>query len=75
MELGDIANNAADTSDDVPNQIEIQFNAILTLNNATQYGESYDISTAVTHGTNDDVWAGTTSFTPQDDRADWVSDA
>eukprot|EP00057_Strongylocentrotus_purpuratus_P002399 XP_003724445.1 PREDICTED: uncharacterized protein LOC100893260 [Strongylocentrotus purpuratus] len=72
MKLGDITNNADDEDDDEANQIEIQFKAILTVNDATQYGVEYDLSAAVTCGSSDDIWAGTTAFTPVDDRADWA---
>ncbi|XP_063953858.1 uncharacterized protein LOC129256638 [Lytechinus pictus] len=72
MNLGDITNNGDDTADDEPNQIELQFKAILTVNEATQYDVAYDLSAAVTYGSSDDIWAGTTSFTPVDDRDDWA---
>ncbi|XP_071484744.1 uncharacterized protein [Diadema antillarum] len=72
MDLGDITNNADDSADDVPNQITLQVKAILTANDATQYGDVYHVSASVTYGSSEDVWTADMEFTPVNDTHTWA---
>ncbi|XP_022105368.1 uncharacterized protein LOC110987183 [Acanthaster planci] len=72
LDLGSVVNTGSNTADDVLNKIHLDFNVILQLNNATEYGESYMVSAAVSYGAGlSNVWSGGTAFSPVNDTNDW----